>query len=257
MYPAVFFFVLILFAGCVHKQVKPVYKPLKSPDDIVPLTDSVVPPIVYEDAVSLKPVPLSVRKRKFVDLMLPAILVAMDKRKELNAKIKKLMRKKMLSARNKAFLDTLLVQYRARSVQDLYVRTKPFPPSIVLAQAAIESGWGTSRFFTEANNPFGMWSFNKNEKRIKSASHRNGKYVYLRKFDTLEQAIEAYLKMISTRKVFEGFRKKNMETDDPIVLVKTLTAYSERGAAYVNDLVSVIEKNNFRKYDRYSVKKGR
>ncbi len=255
--PVVIFLVFILLWGCVHKKVKPVYKPLETPEEIVPVADSVVPPIVYEKAVSLKPVPLSVRKQKFVGLMLPAILVAMHNRAEVNNRVKELMNRKELRPKEKLFIDSLMKKYRAGSISDLYTRTKPFPPSIVLAQAAIESGWGTSRFFTEANNPFGMWSFDENEKRIKSGSHRNGKYIYLRKFDNLEQAIEAYLDMLSKRELFKAFRQKNLKTDDPVELAKTLTAYSERGEAYVRDVIAVIKKNDFQKYDHYKPEEGK
>ncbi len=57
--------------------------------------------------------------------------------------------KPVYSKRKRRFVD---------SIEDLLIKANPIPPSLVIAQAAAESGWGTSRFFVEGNNPFGIWT---------------------------------------------------------------------------------------------------
>jgi Bax protein len=121
-----------------------------------------------------------------------------------------------------------------------------------LSQAAIESAWGTSRFFLEANNPFGLWSFNSKQERITAESTRNGKKVYLRKFNNMDQAIDAYLTTLSTGP-YNEFRKQRLKTQDPYVLVNYLIDYSERREAYVEEVVSVIKGNDLTKYDTYMI----
>ncbi len=250
------FFPFLLWCsfGCTHrKPEKTLSKSIQSAQEIVPVKDSIVAPILYKNAVSLSNLSLSERKQKFVDLLLPAILEAHHHRERLFHRLQQLSQLKTVSAQDSLFIEKLKKKYRAKDLSDLLLRIKPFPVSITLAQAAIESGWGTSRFFLKANNPFGLWSFSKKEERIKSSSHRNGKYIYLKKFDTLEEAIEAYYDMMATVNVFKTFREKNAETADPYTLTQTLTAYSERGTAYVNDVIKILEKNRFTQYDHYTL----
>ena len=71
---------------------------------------------------------------------------------------------------------------------------KTHPYKYRLAQAAIESGWGTSRFYKEANNVFGIWSYSENELRIKAMEDREGKSVYVRKYDVLPNLLFLTLK---------------------------------------------------------------
>lgn len=247
-------FLLWCSLGCTHrKPEKTLTKTIQTPQEIVPVKDSIVPPILYKNAVSLSKLSLSERKQKFVDLLLPAILEANHHRKVMFHRLQQLSQSKTISIQDSLFIEKLKKKYKAKNFNDLLLRTRPFPVSITLSQAAIESGWGTSRFFLKANNPFGLWSFNKNEKRIKSSSHRSGKYIYLKKFDNLEAAIEAYYDMMATVNVFKAFRKKNADTMDPYALTKTLTAYSERGTAYVNDVIKVLKKNRFTQYDHYTI----
>ena len=74
------------------------------------------------------------------------------------------------------------------------MRLKTHPTSIVLAQAAIESGWGSSRFYKEANNVFGVWSYSENEPRIKAMEDREGKSVYVKKYDVYPNPLFLTLK---------------------------------------------------------------
>ncbi len=140
--------------------------------------------------------------------------------------------------------------YRVKTDEKLLAALKPHPPSIVLAQAAMESSWATSRFFVEANNVFGMWSVNKSEPRIPALEKRNGtKTIWLKKFASVEDSVRAYYKLMGRGKAFKEFRKLRVTTDDPHQLVKKLDRYSEIGAAYGEELSQVIKFNDLTKYD--------
>ena len=128
---------------------------------------------------------------------------------------------------------------------------KPHPQSIVIAQAAMESAWGTSRFIKEANNIFGMWSINKNEPRIPAAEKRNGtKTIWLKKFDTLEDSIRAYYKLLATSKAYKQFRITRFQTDNPYEIAKKLNHYSELGEKYTKEVISIIKYNELTQYDK-------
>ena len=140
--------------------------------------------------------------------------------------------------------------YNVKSDSELLRALKPHPQSIVLAQAALESAWGTSRFFREANNVFGMWSKNKNEKRIAANIKRKGNQtIWLRKFDSLEDSVRAYYFLLAKAKAFKDFRVVRYDTDDVHQMVQKLHKYSEIGQNYTKALSKMIKHNELTKYD--------
>lgn len=126
---------------------------------------------------------------------------------------------------------------------------KPHPISLTLAQAAMESSWGTSRFFNEAKNVFGVWSFNKKEPRIAAAAQRGNKKIWLKKYATIKDSVRDYYKTLGRSFAFKEFRKERLISNDPLILVTKLDKYSEKGAAYGQELSSMITFNKFLKYD--------
>jgi Bax protein len=244
---------LLLMDGFTDtNRVKTIERAITSPKDIAPIADSLVVPYVYVKAVSLKNLPVPQKKRKFFAMMLPAILVAKTEQQFVMEEVKNLAKKTTLTTKEQVFVDQLMKEYKAKTIHMLIARLHGFPVSIVLAQAAVESGWGTSRFFLQANNPFGMWSFNSDQQRIAASSHRSGEKVYLRKFNNLEQAIEAYYVMLATGP-YADFRLAIHQTDDPYQLCDHLLDYSERGEAYVQEIKNVIRMNDLTKYDSYRI----
>ncbi len=230
-------------------RIKIIKKEIHSPGDIVPINDSLVIPYVYTNKISLNHLPVPEKKQKFFDMLLPSVLIAKTHLDMMREHVEILARKKVLTRTDSAFLRPLMKEYHTDNMQTLIHRLQTFPVSIVLAQAAIESGWGSSRFFLQGNNIFGMWSFNPDQNRMAASSHRNGTKIYLQKFNNLEQAIRAYYTMLDTRRVFAAFRKARTETDNPLILIDSLKKYSERGEAYVDDLARLIRVNHLQKYD--------
>lgn len=258
----ILFFPILLFnTACVRtpqptqrsENIKVVRKQVNNPEDIVTISDSLVPPIVYSDAVPLDTLPVNVRKKKFFDMMLPAVLVARTKLDMTRERVKQITAMKKMTPTERSFLDSLEIRYNTQNPKILLKRLHALPVSVVLAQAAIESGWGTSRFFREANNPFGMWSFNNNHARIVALYTRDGKEIYLRKFSSLEAAIEAYYYMLATRKPYRKLRNLQEQTDNPFTLINGLDKYSERGTAYVDELALMIRANDLVKFDSYEI----
>ena len=150
-----------------------------------------------------------------------------------------------------AILEGLRQEYNAKDNLELLMALKPHPKSITIAQAAMESAWGESRFFKEANNLFGVWSYNKNEPRIAASSLRGEKTIWLKKYPTIKEAIKDYYKMLSRSWAFKEFRELNFEkkNQNPYLLVKKLQKYSEKREVYTKELSSMINYNKFTKFD--------
>ena len=146
-------------------------------------------------------------------------------------------------------IEALKIKYKVASAEELLMALKPHPKSIAFAQAAMESNWGTSRFFREANNLFGVWSFKKDEPRIAARIKRGDKTVWVKKYPSIEASIRDYYLLLDRGTAFKKFRQLRMTTNDPYTLVKHLDKYSEKGAEYGKALASVIRVNKFYLYD--------
>lgn len=146
-------------------------------------------------------------------------------------------------------LAPLRTEYKVKTNIELVKALKPHPVSIVLAQGAMESAWLTSRFAKDANNIFGVWSFSKNEPRIAAGGSREGKVIYLKKYNSLEHAVSDYYKSIAKSWAYDELREKRIYITDPYELLPTFERYSEKGLEYTKILGKIISKNNFTQYD--------
>jgi Bax protein len=186
------------------------------------------------------------KKKRFFALFVPAIQKVYAELEKSYVDTQKLVEKDPTNAK----LKTLMKSYSAKNLQDLLERMKPHPKSIALAQSAMESAWGTSRFLSIANNVFGVWSINANEPRVAAGKKRGDRTIYVKKYKDIEASIYDYYKLLATGKVFQKFRDEKMKTNDPLTLVKYLDKYSERGAEYGKELASMIRYNKLTKYDK-------
>ena len=141
------------------------------------------------------------------------------------------------------------LKYGVESNRQLLVAIKPHPRSIAIAQAAIESAWGTSRIFTEANNIFGIRPFSREDPRIAAAKKRGNKTVWLRKYATIRESVADYYLVLGRASAYREFRNLKMKTADPHKLVTKLSGYSERKSGYVRELSSIIRYNRFHELD--------
>lgn len=240
-----------------ERSVDILYKKLKTPEDILPVESKYVVPNVYTNVVSLKHLPVKEKKQKFFDMLLPSVLVASFGIKITRNKLEQISQDSKsgyaVDKKDSLFLEHQLDVWKARNIDDLLnVKMVTRPNSIMLAQAAIETGWGSSRFFVSANNTFGVWSFNPDESRIKARETRSGKSVYVRKYDNLSMSIIDYYKVIA-RGPYSEYREERIESDDPYEMVNYLFRYSEIGQEYTQRLKTVMRKSGLEKYDNYQI----
>lgn len=185
------------------------------------------------------------KKKRFRYLIVPAVKQVY---KELDEQYNS-VKKSINSGTEKEIVAALKLEYKAESDNDLLARLKPHPISIVLAQAAMESAWATSRFFVDAKNIFGVWSFNKNEPRIAAGEKRGSKTIWLKKYKTIEDAVKDNYRVLARGSAFSKFRELRMASSNPFKLVKGLDKYSELGSKYGKELASVIRYNKFDQLD--------
>jgi Bax protein len=229
-------------------------KRISSPKDITIFKSKEIKPINYTNTVSLNKLQVSEKKQKFFHMLLPAILISKQKFKVLRSRARKIINSKNPSPQDIAFLNKMYKKFRTTDNKELLLRMKTHPVSIVLAQAAIESAWGESRFFKEGKNIFGMWSFDKNEPRMRAKGTRNGKAIYVKKYKSLSEAIDDYFVTIG-RGAYKSFRKQRSITDNPLQLVQYLVNYCELRGKYTRRLRRFIIKNKLTKFDSFRIDK--
>ncbi len=142
---------------------------------VIPITEPLVNPVLYTHVSGLSQLSPAEAKVKFVEIVLPAILVAKFEMEKLQTRIDKLRKKNRWKETDSIFYLETKNRFKAKDLEDLSSRIGTLPTSIVLAQAAVESGWGQSRFFLEGNNLFGVWSYNADEPRIAAGLNRQEK----------------------------------------------------------------------------------
>ncbi|MGV3593344.1 MAG: glucosaminidase domain-containing protein [Gammaproteobacteria bacterium] len=248
--------VAILFAGAFHIQ---------HPQPILTaLVPHVAPPATKPRAVKM-PNFAAIRdtaqkKQRFFDFLQPYVdqknLEVQHQRQHLMGLIEKIRTGYLLSMDELVFLRNLSLEYEVPTddLQDqtflelLLRRVDVIPPSLVLAQAANESAWGTSRFAREGFNFFGQWCFEKGcglvpDRRRPSDNHE------VKSFASIEEAVHAYFRNLNTFPSYQGLRRIRQDLRDgakPIdglSLSEGLRSYSERGDAYIDELRRMIEYN--------------
>lgn len=199
------------------------------------------------------------RKALFIQAMLPLILHANEEvtldRERLLAILEKPETRR--SAADRAWLMDLAEYYEADPDDpvDLVRRVDVVPLSLALAQAAEESGWGTSRFALEGNAVFGQWTFNEDAGLLPD-NRAAGKTHYVRVFDGLLYSVAGYLHNLNTHPAYVAFRNRRQYMRehtgefDSLGLANTLLYYSERRAGYVAGIREIIEANSLQAYDR-------
>ena len=199
----------------------------------------------------------STKKRKefFIQIILPLIL------KE-NSNIK-LDRKRLFSIINKSnntnlekkWLEKKYKQYGipSKDLSILKIRMDEIPISLAIAQAAKETGWGTSRFAQEGNALFGQWTWSGEGLKPKEADKNEGHKVM--KFNVLQASVRAYQRNLNTHRSYKEFRKARAKLRDQekpldsIVLAGYLDEYAETGNQYVDVLRKIIKQNSLKDFD--------
>jgi len=162
-----------------------------------------------------------------------------------------------LSARDSRWLADLARAYKTEpsNVEELLLRVDGVPPSLMLAQAAEESGWGTSRFVREGNALFGQWTWSDTHSGIVPADREEGETHKIRAFGSVKGAIAAYVRNLNTHTAYERFRLQRALGASGYDLTATLDKYSERGPKYVETLRSIMQANRLAALDQARLSK--
>lgn len=245
---------LIILGSCERKTVlRTVQIKVDSLSQIAILEDSLVKPIIYTHVSGLEKQPVDKAKKIFISIILPAVLIAKYQLNEERQLVHELKSKKKWNKEDSSVYHGFKIQYKATDIENLLKRMMAVPNSIVLAQAAMESGWGQSRFFREGNNVFGIWSYNQNEPRLEASLKRQSASVHVRAYKDISHSIMDYFKTLGKANAYRDLRAALQDTDDPFALLPHLKYYSEKRLGYVAQLKTLIEQNNLTQYDRYQI----
>ena len=131
------------------------------------------------------------------------------------------------------------------------------PVSLALAQAAKETGWGTSRFALEGNALFGQWTWS--GEGIKPAGAENNTKHKVMKFKVLKASVRAYQRNLNTHTSYKNFRqlraqlRDDGEKLDSLILADQLDNYAETGKEYTKILKQIIQQNSLRDFDEVKI----
>jgi Bax protein len=160
-------------------------------------------------------------------------------------------------------IEDLLETYRLdnfdvksdESWANLLRRIDAVPVSLALAQAANESGWGTSRFSSEGHNYYGQWCY-KQGCGLVPGKRGMGDVHEVAVFNSPEDSVESYLRNLNSHKAYKPLREiraRLRAANKPITgieLARGLGKYSQRGDDYINELRSIIRHNDLLQHDR-------
>jgi len=195
------------------------------------------------------------RKTLFIQIVLPLILEENNQIKLDRKKFFAILNKNNNSNLEKKWLNMKFKQYgvKNKDLLTLKIRMDEIPVSLVIAQAAKETGWGTSRFALEGNALFGQWTFS--GEGIKPLSVDSDKTHKVMKFQILQASIRAYQRNLNTHSSYKKFRKfraiarDNDEKLDSLVLADYLDQYAATGVEYTKILKKIIEQNSLKDFD--------
>ena len=195
------------------------------------------------------------KKDTFIKIVMPLILDENNKILENRKKLFKILGKQNNSRGERVWLKRRFEDYGIKNedVTELKMRMDIIPVSIAIAQAAKESGWGTSRFALEGNAMFGQWTWGKKGisplKREKNQDHK------ILKFPILRSSVQAYKNNLNTHNGYKEFREKRAELRrknkkiSGVVLVQYLYNYAATGSEYTKILKKIIEQNQLTDFD--------
>ena len=195
------------------------------------------------------------RKEFFIQIILPLILKENNNIKLDRKRLFTIINKSNNSNLEKKWLNKKYKQYGVnnKDLSTLKVRMDEVPVSLAIAQAAKETGWGTSRFAQEGNALFGQWTWSGEGLKPKDSDKNEGHKVM--KFNVLQASVRAYQRNLNTHSSYKEFRQARAKLRDQgrpldsLILSKYLNEYAETGNQYVEILKKIIKQNNLKDFD--------
>ncbi len=220
-------------------------------------TEKLVKPIYFtqfpKDLDNLQSVQL--KKETFIKIVLPLVVAENEKILDDRQKLIDLSLKKFTTDSEKQWLRQKLLEYKVKKgdLNELLIRMDIIPVSIALAQAAKESGWGTSRFALEGNAIFGQWTWD--GQGIAPLKRDNNKNHKILKFPILRASVKAYKNNLNTHKSYIKFRsqrkllREKRKSISGLSLTSTLKNYAQTGSEYTKILNQIITQNNLSDFE--------
>ena len=195
------------------------------------------------------------KKNLFIKIILPLILEENNRIKLDRKKLFNVLNKNKNTNLEKKWLNLKFRQYGVlnKDLSTLKIRMDEIPVSLAIAQAAKETGWGTSRFALEGNALFGQWTWS--GEGIKPAGADNDTSHKVMKFKILKSSVRAYQRNLNTHSSYKDFRlaraelRDNKMKLDSLILANYLDKYAETGKEYVKIIKQIIKQNNLTDFD--------
>lgn len=195
------------------------------------------------------------RKEFFIQIILPLVIEENNHIRSDRKKLFKILNKSNNTKLEKTWLEKKFKQYGvAKSdLSTLKIRMDEIPVSMAIAQAAKETGWGTSRFALEGNALFGQWTWSGDG--IKPAGAEDNSSHKVMKFNILQASVKAYQRNLNTHASYRQFRKARAQLRDEgkkldsMILSNHLDKYAETGKEYVRILQQIIRQNKLMDFD--------
>lgn len=203
---------------------------------------------------------ISLKKTVFFQTTLPLVLKENERILADRYRLHKLKTDvalgRKLAATDRLWLIVLAERYKVKdeNLDVLMQRVDVIPPSLAMAQAAEESGWGTSRFAQSGNALFGQWTTH-NDKGLVPEDREDDANHKIKSFATLSQSVASYMRNLNTHRAYRELRQERAQlrgTGAPLdgrALAGTLSRYSERGTKYIENVLSIIDANGLRALD--------
>ena len=195
------------------------------------------------------------RKDLFIQIILPLIIKENNYIKMDRKKLFSILNKSKNTKKEKIWLNSKFKQYGVvdNDLSTLKIRMDEVPVSMTIAQAAKETGWGTSRFALEGNALFGQWTWSgegiKPSKADDDSTHK------VMKFKVLQASVRAYQRNLNTHSSYKNFRGVRAELRDKrkkldsMILSEQLDKYAETGIEYIKILQQIINQNDLTDFD--------
>ena len=195
------------------------------------------------------------KKETFIKIVLPLIVAENERILADREKLTTLVNKKFTTDLEKQWIRQKLLEYKVKkgNLKELLVRMDIIPTSIALAQAAKESGWGTSRFALEGNAIFGQWTWS--GQGIAPLDRESNKSHKILKFPILRASVKAYQNNLNTHKSYIKFREKRKKLREKnnnikgLELTETLNNYAQTGLEYTKILNQIIRQNRLTDFE--------
>ena len=195
------------------------------------------------------------RKDFFIQIILPLIINENDSIKLDRMKLFSILNKSKNTNEEQNWLNVKFKQYGVvnKNLSTLKVRMDVIPVSMAIAQAAKETGWGTSRFAQEGNALFGQWTWS--GEGIKPADAEDDSTHKVMRFKVLQASVKAYQRNLNTHSSYKDFRSARAELRDEgkkldsMILSEYLDKYAQTGKKYVKILQQIIRQNSLTDFD--------